>query len=42
MNEWMLLGYPVVLIGALVLAARWQPKDSPAPVDEPGQDDQAR
>jgi len=36
MNEWILLVYPFVLIAFLVLAARVQPKGSPAPVDERG------
>jgi hypothetical protein len=27
-NEWILVVYPVALIGYLVLAARWQPKAS--------------
>jgi hypothetical protein len=34
MSEWLLLAYPVALIACLMLAARWQPKDSPAPVED--------
>ena len=30
MGEWILFVYPVALIGYLMLAARWQPKTSPA------------
>jgi hypothetical protein len=29
-NEWILALYPVALIGYLMLAARWQPKATPA------------
>lgn len=28
-GEWILLVYPLALIGYLILAARWQPKASP-------------
>jgi len=29
-SEWILFVYPLALIGYLMLAARWQPKASPA------------
>jgi len=29
-TEWILFVYPLALIGYLMLAARWQPKASPA------------
>ena len=29
-SEWILLAYPVAIIGYLILAARWQPKARPA------------
>ena len=29
-SEWILFVYPFALIGYLMLAARWQPKASPA------------
>ena len=35
MGEWFVLVYAVVLFTCLVLAARWQPKGSPNPTDEP-------
>ena len=31
MSEWILLLYPVLLLGYLMLAARWQPKVQPSP-----------
>jgi hypothetical protein len=39
MNEWILLVYPVALIGYLILAARWQPKARPSRVDRHFQQD---
>jgi hypothetical protein len=38
-NEWILLVYPVALIGYLILAARWQPKTRPTRVDRHFQQD---
>ncbi len=35
MSEWFVLVYALVLFACLVLAARWQPKGSPKPTDEP-------
>jgi hypothetical protein len=35
MSEWFVLVYAVVLFTGLMLAARWQPKGSPKPTDEP-------
>ena len=38
-NEWILLVYPLALVGYLVLAARWQPKTRPTRVDRHFQQD---
>ena len=34
MGEWILLVYPVALLGYLMLAARWQPRYEPSRHDE--------
>lgn len=34
MNEWLLLLYPVLLFGYLMLAARWQPRVEPSRRDD--------
>lgn len=42
MSEYVLILYPILLLGYLMLAARWQPKGAPHPARNEDQADAAR